>query len=79
MKGIAKLKNFQIIFQSKTNFIFMRHKTKNLFDELLVQNIISADWNTAPGIENLGFVRISLNTPLLNDSLIQALTAIDEG
>ena len=79
MKGIAKLKNFQIIFQSKTNFIFMRHKTKNLFNELLAQNIVSADWNMASGIENLRFVRISLNTPSLNDSLIQILMAIDEG
>jgi histidinol-phosphate aminotransferase len=77
-RSIAKLKNFQIIFQSKTNFIFMRHKTKNLFNELLAQNIVSADWSMAPGIENLGFIRISLNTPPLNDSLIQVLRAVNE-
>lgn len=79
MSKIARLKNFQIIFKSKTNFIFMRHRTKNLFDELFERNIVPADWNAASGIENLGFVRISLNTSALNDVLVESLLMIDRG
>lgn len=76
-ESIGILNNFEFI-ESKTNFIFMRHKTKDLFEELYRRGILVSDWRNAKGVEGRGFVRISVNSQRLNTILIESLKDINK-
>jgi len=76
-KNLNSLNNFDYISGSKTNFIFLRHHTKDLFDELYKRGVVVGDWRTAEGVESQGFVRLSINKPVLNRQLISILRSIN--
>lgn len=76
-KLVKKLTNFEVIDDSKANFLFLRHKTKDLFKEFYKHNIIVSDWREALGVEGKGFVRVSINTPKFNNRLARALEVIN--
>lgn len=76
IKQLRKIDDVDIIVGSQTNLILFRHKTKNIFLELLKRNILIADFNNAKGIENLQFARVSVGTRQQNIHLIQALQEI---
>ncbi len=75
-KFIRTLDQFQVIVGSETNFFLIRHKTKDLFEELYRKGIVTSDWRMASGIETMGFVRVSINTRDLNQKLKDALVSI---
>ncbi len=72
---IGSTKDIELIPTTTTIFL-MRHKNKNLFNMLLNQKILAADFNNCEGIENLGFIRISTQDRANNERLIDALSRI---
>ena len=46
IEHINNLSNFEVV-ASKTNFIFLRHKNKDLFDELYIKGFVVSDWREA--------------------------------
>ncbi len=76
-KNLESLNNFVFVNGSNTNFIFLRHLTKDLFDELYKREVVVGDWRSADGIEGQGFVRISINKPVFNRKLISILRSIN--
>lgn len=76
-KNLKNLNNFEFVMGSRTNFIFLRHLTKDLFDELYKRDVVVGDWRTAVGVEGQGFVRLSINKPALNKKLINILRSIN--
>ena len=74
---IKNMKNIKIIDGPQTNFLFLKHKTKDLFETLYSRGIVGSDWRTAPGVIGEGFVRISINKPTINRRLITILKGIN--
>lgn len=74
---ITALKNIKLIEKSRTNFLFLKHNTKDLFEALYAKGIVCSDWRAAPGIIGEGFVRVAVNKPDLNRTLVSALKEID--
>ena len=72
---IRAIEDIELVPTTTTIFL-MRHKNKNLFNMLLNQKILAADFNNCEGIENLGFVRISVQNRANNEKLINALNRI---
>jgi len=77
-KFISGLDNIQCIGGSRANFIFLRHASKDLFEELFQEGISASDWRKAYGIDGRGFVRISINGPELSQKLKTALARIND-
>jgi histidinol-phosphate aminotransferase len=77
-KFISGLDKIQFIRGSRTNFVLLRHTSKDLFEELSQEGISVSDWRKACGIEGRGFVRISINRPELNQKLKTALARIND-
>ena len=59
--------------QSQTNVFIARHKKAKLFNLLLKENILTADFDQANGLENKGFVRITIKQHKENALLVNAL------
>ena len=76
LSELLKLQNIEVIDTSQTNLILFRHKTKNIFQELLQRNILVADFNNAKGIEGMKFVRVSIGTREQNMLLVKTLKKI---
>ena len=74
---IRKLSSLVIGGNSKINVFILKHKTKNIFQELLNHKILTADFNQANGLENQGFVRITIKTRQENEILLRALKKIN--
>lgn len=75
MKHLNRIPHLEII-PSQTNLFLIRHTLKDLFTQLLKRNILVANMNNTPGLENTGFVRISIGKRKENIQLIQALEDI---
>lgn len=73
---IAKLPNLEIGADTKTNVYILRHKNKDLFQELLKRNILSADFRKADGLQNLGYVRVTIGDKKKNRILLKALKEV---
>lgn len=74
---ISKLPNLEIGADTKTNIYILRHRSKDLYNELLRRNILTADFRTSDGLQNLGYVRITIGDHYKNRLLINALKEID--
>jgi len=74
---IGSLSNYELTGDSRTNFIFIRHKSKDLFEELYKRGLVVSDWRFSPGVAGQGFVRISINTPQLNTKILRTLEKIN--
>lgn len=73
---IQALPDLQIIPGSQTHIFLLRHKHKDLFSSLLDRGILTADFRQAEGIQELGFVRITVQSQEKNQKLIEALQSI---
>lgn len=76
-REISKLKNLEIGSDSKTNIYLLRHRTKDLYEELLKRGIFTADFRKSEGIENMGFVRITVGDEEKNKKLLTCLKEIN--
>lgn len=74
---IARLENIELINKSETNIFLLRHKEKNLFQELLQKDILAADMRNAKGLEGLGFTRVTVGNHKDNRTFLQALQDIN--
>jgi histidinol-phosphate aminotransferase len=74
---IDKLSNLERGGNSKTNIFILRHKKKNLFDLLLKENIQVADFNQMKGLEDQGFVRITIKNRSENKQLLNTLQKVN--
>lgn len=75
-REISKLKNLEIGSNTKTNIYLLKHKTKNLYEELFKRNILTADFRKSKGIENMGYVRITIADKEKNKKLLTTLREI---
>lgn len=75
-KSIKRINDLQLGGESKTIFFLLRHKSKDLFEELIKHKILAADFRQANGIENRGFVRITVKTQKENKILLSVLKNI---
>lgn len=73
---ISKLPDLEIGADTKTNVYILRHKNKDLFQELLKQNILTADFRKADGLQNLGYVRVTIGDKKKNITLLKALKEV---
>lgn len=76
-REISKLKNLELGADTKTNIYLLRHKTKDLYEELLKRNILTADFRKSKGIENMGYARITVSNEETNKKLLNALKEIN--
>lgn len=74
---IKKLSNLEIGADSKSNLFILRHKSKDLFKELLKRNILTADFRQERGIQGMAFVRITVQNREKNNKLLSALKQIN--
>lgn len=77
-EAIAKLPSFEIGAPSETTIILLRHKTKDLFRLLCKHHILAADMRRTPGLEGMGFVRITIQSQLENTRLLTILQNIQK-
>ncbi len=74
---ISKLSNLEIGADTKANVYILRHKNKDLYQELLKQNILTADFRKAEGLEGSGYVRITIGNQDKNQLLLNALKELN--
>lgn len=77
LQAIKSLKNFVIGGNSETNIFLLRHKNKNLYEELKIRQILVADFSNVEGLENKNYCRITIGDKIANEKLIIALKEID--
>jgi histidinol-phosphate aminotransferase len=75
-KEISKLPNLEICPGSQTNIFILRHKNKDLFEELLKRKILAADLRRSQGLKNKNFVRITIQNRKSNLQLLSVLKNI---
>lgn len=75
-REISSLKNLEIGSHTKTNIYLLKHKAKDLYEELLKRNILTTDLRRSKGIENMGYVRITVADEEKNKDLLTALKEI---
>ncbi|MFA5961303.1 MAG: aminotransferase class I/II-fold pyridoxal phosphate-dependent enzyme [Parcubacteria group bacterium] len=74
---IKKLKNYKIGGTSETNVFILKHKKKDLYNELKNKFILTADFRESFGLEGKGYVRITIQDEQKNKKLLLALKQID--
>jgi histidinol-phosphate aminotransferase len=70
---ISKIKNIELGGLSKTNIYLLKHKYKNLYEELLKRNILTSNFNEVDGIKNRGYVKVTVAKEKENKKLIKIL------
>lgn len=73
----SNCKNIELVAGSSTNLLLVRHKNKDLFQELLNKGAIASDWRNSEGIQNQGYVRISIGQKKYNDKIINLFRKIN--
>lgn len=76
-KAITSLEYINIASHSRTNFLMVKHKAKDIYEELLSHNILVADFRNTQGLEGKGYVRITIRDEETNKKLIDALKRIN--
>lgn len=74
---INRIPGLEIGTESKINIFILKHKTKDIFQELLRRGILTADFRQASGLEGKGYVRITIKTRKENEILLKALREIN--
>jgi histidinol-phosphate aminotransferase len=75
-KGIKQFENLQLAGESKTTVFLLRHKKKDLFEELFKRRVLGADFRNTAGIEGQGFIRLTLQDRRKNKILLNALSKV---
>jgi histidinol-phosphate aminotransferase len=77
LRSIDLMKNIEYV-DSKTNIIILKHKKKDLFNELKKHKILTTCMNNCRGIDNMGYTRLTIQTNSeMNKKLVGALRQID--
>lgn len=71
--SILKLGPYEVGAQTKTNIFILRHKEKDLYEELLRRHIVVADFRHSLGLEGRNFVRVSVREREKNVKLLAVL------
>lgn len=75
---LEKVSCVKVVSKSKTNFLLIKPlKNIGLFDELRNQKILVADLEKTPGLENGGFIRVTIRSEDDNKALTRALKSIN--
>lgn len=69
--------NIEVVPGSETNLLLVRHKNKDLFQELYDREALASDWRTSDGIKNDGYVRISIGQKNQNQKMASLLKEIN--
>lgn len=70
---INQIPGLELITGSQANIFLLRHQQKDLFQQLFQRGILVADFRQADGLENMGFVRITVQDRNKNLQLLSAL------
>jgi len=73
---ISLIPGLELISGSQANIFLLRHKQKDLFQQLFQRGILVADFRQADGLEDMGFVRITVQDNNKNLKLLKALQRI---
>jgi histidinol-phosphate aminotransferase len=74
---IGKMKNYKIGGNSETNVVILKHVSKDIYEELKKRFVLTADFRKSLGLEDLGYVRITVQDEKKNRKLLSALEQID--
>ena len=74
---ISKLNSYVISGDSCTNVFIIKHKSKDLYEELKKKKILAADFRQSSGMSGLGYVRITIQNTKKNKKLLEALKKIN--
>ena len=69
--------NIEFVPESNSNLLLIKHKNKDLFQELYDKNAFASDWRNADGIKGEGFIRISIGQKNQNDRIISLFKEIN--
>lgn len=69
--------NIEYVPGSETNLILLRHKNKDIFEELYKKNAIVSDWRMSEGIQDEKYIRISIGKKKYNNKLLYLLKKIN--
>jgi len=73
---IKRNKKLHIGAESKTNIFLLKHKTKDIYQELKKGGILTADFRNADGIAGEDYVRVTIGNRERNNKLLSALSQI---
>lgn len=73
---IRQLKNLIFWGDSATNIYLIRHKTKDLYQELKHHGVLAADFRQALGLKGKGWVRLTIGNQAQNQKLYSILQKI---
>lgn len=76
---IREIRSIDLASPTSTTIFLIRHIKKSLVNLLQNQKIQPADFNKSEGIEDMGFIRLSVKSRAENNKLISALNKIDNG
>lgn len=68
--------NLSFIGGSRTNFVFARHRSRDLAADLREHDIRVLEWRGSPGVERVPYARISISTQAANVRLRTALATL---
>lgn len=74
-KKLHKLKNYWLT-NSQSNIFLLKHKNKDIYKELKKRNILVADFRRARGLEEKGYVRITIGDKEKNQILLTNLKKV---
>lgn len=73
---VNQIPGLELIAGSQANIFLLRHKQKDLFQQLFQRGILVADFRQADGLEGMNFVRITVQDRNKNNQLLETLQQI---
>lgn len=70
---ITQIDDLHLGAQSKTNVFLLRHRKKDLYQELLKRGVKTADFRDCLGLKGKGYVRITVGPQRINNFLVKTL------
>lgn len=75
-EDLSKIPDLQLVPGSKANIYLLRHKQKNVYEELLRKGVLTADFRQSKGLENKNYVRVTVGNERENRKLLSILKTI---
>lgn len=76
LSAIKTNSNLHVVNKSQANVYLLKHKKIDLYQALMKQKIITADFCQAKGIENKNYVRITVANKKINQKLLSCLNKL---
>lgn len=70
---LRKQNNLHLAADSKTNIYLLKHKSKDIYEELKKRGILTADFRNAKGLEGKNYVRVTVGSKKNNQKLLSVL------